>query len=136
MQNERAIRWRNVTEFVPRLHNAAEALHGTRPSPPAACGIQAQHQQKLCSEAQSQLAVTQASLSSSAYGPAIEDVLRQNLERQDVVKQGLTRSKEDISQMQEDIKRGEKMTGRRLPRVNVDVEAFLREREVERGIGD
>ncbi len=136
IQNERANRWRNAVEFVPRPHKRAEALHGTTASPPKAYVNQEQHQQELCSEVKSQLAVTQASLSSSAYGPEIEEVLRQNLERQDVVKQELARSKEDILQMQEDIKRGEKMAGRLLPRVNFDVEAFLREREVERSIGD
>lgn len=136
MQNERANRWRNAVEFVPRPHKRVEALHGTTASPPKAYVNQAQNQQGLCSEVKPQLAVMQASLSSSAYGPEIEEVLRQNLERQHMVKQELARSKEDILQMQEDIKRGEKMAGRRLPRVNFDVEAFLREREVERGGGD
>ena len=136
LQNERAKRWRNVVEFVPRPHKRAEALQVTTASASKACVNQAQHQQKLYSEVKSQLATTHVSLRSSAYGPEIEERLRQNLERQNVVKQELKRSKENILQMQKDIERGEKMTGRRLPRANVDVEAFLREREVEREIGD
>ena len=67
----------------------------------------------------------------------IEEMLRQNREQQQVLAADLKRSKEDILEMQEDIRRAEEVYGRKLPRVDVDIEEFLRAREVvECGIAE
>ena len=135
VQKERAERWRNAAEFVPRPHKRIEELRGITVPPSnnyiSQAQHQHQHQQELWSEyeAQRQMAAL-VSQYSVPYGADIDDMLRENLERQLAMKQGLRRSKEDILQMQEDIRREEEMVGRRLPRVDIDVEAFLRERDV------
>lgn len=64
----------------------------------------------------------------------IEEMLKENRERQRVVVADLGRSKEDILQMQEDLRRAE-VEGLMIPRVDVDFEAFLRAREVAQWAG-
>ena len=118
VQNERAERRRSAVGFVPRPHRRIEELRGITVPPSKIHISQAQHEHQ------------HAAPISLPYGADIEEMLRENLERQRALKQGLRRSKEDILQMQEDIRRDEEMAGRRLPRVDVDIEAFLREREV------
>ena len=60
----------------------------------------------------------------------IDELLRQNRERQRSLFAELMMSKADILQMQEDIRRTEEVEGRILPKVNIDLEAFLGARDV------
>ena len=60
----------------------------------------------------------------------IDELLRQNQERQQSLISELRSSKENILQMQEDSRRAEEAEGGTQPRVNIDLEAFLRERDV------
>lgn len=72
----------------------------------------------------------QAPLTSTPHDVEMEKLLWQNLDRQRALRERLRGSKEGILKVQEDIKIGDAM-GWSLPRVDVDVEMFLREREVE-----
>lgn len=58
-------------------------------------------------------------------------MLEQDREEQRALKKGLSESKKGIPKMQENIRRVEGKRGRELPRVNLDVEAFMSAREVE-----
>lgn len=68
--------------------------------------------------------------SEASYDIDVGEWLRQNMERQRVLKKLLRRSKEDILNVQEDIKNNEAI-GQIWPRVNIDIEEFLRERDVD-----
>lgn len=64
-------------------------------------------------------------------------MLMQNQEEQRALKKGLSESKKGISKMQENIRRVDEKRGRELPRVNFDVETFMRARNVRpRGPGE
>lgn len=74
--------------------------------------------------------------SENSYDLAFKELLRQNQEKQRVLKERLRKSKEDILKVREDIRK-EEAVGWGWPRVDdVDVEQFLREREVEAGAED
>ena len=129
--------WRGkVTVQIP--HKRVEALRGLAVGLPKPQSIQPPPQQRPSSldETESQTG-PQAHLNLSLDEATIEGMLRQNLERQRVLAVDLKRSKEGILKMQEDIRRAEEVEGRRLPRLDVDIEAFLRAREVmECGIAE
>ena len=60
----------------------------------------------------------------------VDELLTQNRERQQLLIAELRMSKNDILQMQEDMRRAEEVEGRPQPRVDVDLEAFLAARDV------
>ena len=66
----------------------------------------------------------------------IEAALKWNRETQTVLVAELMKSKNDILQMQEDIREYEEKEGWIWPKVDVDIEQFLREREVVMSMGD
>ena len=136
--DEQADRQRRGTGTVQIPHKRVEALRGS-----AIGQLRSHSSQPPPQQAPSSLDETESQTGPQAYlNPwldvaTIEEMLRQNWEKQRVLAADLKRSKEDILEMQEDIRRAEEAYGRRLPRVDVDIEAFLRAREVmECGIAE
>lgn len=128
---EQAYRQWRGTDTVQIPHKRVEALRGS-----AIGQLRPHSSQPPPQQAPSSLEESESQTGPQAYldpwldVATIEDMLRQNWEQQQVLAADLKRSKEDILEMQEDIRRAEEVYGRKLPRVDVDIEEFLRAREV------
>lgn len=129
--------WRGA-DTVQMSHKRVEALRGS-----AIGQLRPLSSQPPPQQAPSSLDETESQTGPQVYHnpwldvATIEEMLRQNREKQQVLAADLKRSKEDILEMQEDIRRAEEVYGRKLPRVDVDIEEFLRAREVvECGISE
>ena len=112
-------------------HKRVEALRGLTVSQPRPHNNQTPLQQASRSLDEGQTLMRPQAKPYPWSGTAeIDELLRQNQERQQSLISELRSSKENILQMQENSRRAEEAEGGTQPRVNIDLEAFLRERDV------
>ena len=131
MEEEQVDRQCEEADTVPIPHKRVEALRSlaSRQAKPSASQARLQQEAWSIDESAGQLG-RQAYMSAWMSAAMIDRLLSENVERQGVLLAALKRSKEEILKVQEEIEREGGLEEQVLQQWRVDVEAFLREREV------
>ena len=137
MDEEQSDRQYGEADMVPVPHKRVKALRSasslarraSRVAKPSATQSPLQQQPWSVDELQEQSA-PQAYRNTWMSVAVINEVLRRNVEKQGIVLAGLKKSKEEIQKLQEKIERDGDLEEWMLQQWNLNVETFLREREV------
>ena len=131
MEEEQVDKQCEQADTVSIPHRRVEALRSpaSRQAKPSASQARLQQEAWSINESPRQLG-RQAYMSAWMSAATIDRLLRENVEKQGALLAGLKRCKEEILKMQEEIEREGGLEEQVLQQWRMDVEAFLREREV------
>ena len=134
---EQAGRQFEEMNIVPIPHKRVDALRSlaSRPAKPSASQGSLQQRAWALGELPGQLG-PQGYMNAWMSTAVIQELLRENLEKQRVLIAELKRSEEEIRKMQKEIERDGGLEEKVLQQMNVDVETFLKDREVIYWWGD
>ena len=137
MDEEQAGRQYGQRDNIPIPHKRVDALRSLASRPAKTSASQGPHQQEAWSlgEFGGQLG-PHGYMNAWMSAAVIQELLRENVEKQRVLLADLKRSEEEIRKMLKEIERDGKLEEEVLQQLNLDVEAFLRDREVIYWWGD
>ena len=131
-QNSSATIMERTSDVIPIPHKRIDALRGTKSGPSKTqTSLPSHHKHPGSRAGAPSQAEPPAPSTVESHAFDVDKMLRHNQEQQRYLANWLRHSREDILEMQVDIAKAEEETGSTLPRVDVDIDKFLRERDVD-----